>query len=165
MSDNELRNLEKEAKLNPGDETLQARWLQARMRSGEKSRVFWKIKEKKTGQFATGKLNATFGYSSPTYFSKEGKEWSDKDEVYKYLKRVTEKAEKERGAFSDNLLQRIKNSDIIEYRVMECSRSSGAEELERAELEHIRIQKEESLKKLKALEEKEKSILERRTEE
>jgi len=155
MADNEILNLEEEVTLNPNDLNLKVKLFNTMARSlGQEFSTYWKVREKKTGLFATGRHgDYSYNYDND-HFSTQGKEWTKKDELYKYLKKGIEKKK-------SGLSERLKNSEIIEYQTLTLSKVTAdiAEEMKSLELEILRMEKESNLKRIQELEEKEKELL------
>ena len=156
MSDEELRNLEREAQISPGDEETQIKFFNARARaSGQIFTIYWKIREKKTGLFSCGRLTADpYRGNSDSLFSNLGKVWSSKNSMYTFLKKGIQKKE-------GGLNERLKRSEIIEYQTLTLDRviTNMDEELNSLELEMLRAEKDAGLKRIKELEAKEKKLL------
>lgn len=157
MSDEELRNLEREVQANPEDPDLQLKFFNARARaSGQNFVVYWKIREKKTGLFCSGRLTADPYRRDESLFTPAGKAWTDKNTMYTFLRKGVQK--KERG-----LGERLKRSEIVEYQTLtlESVLTNMDDELNSLELEILRAEKDANLKRVKELEAKEKKLLSR----
>ena len=139
MADTDIRRLERDAAADPSDLETLSRLVNARVRMGEEIDIYWKIRHK-DGKFCSGVLHWD-NYDRRHFFTSIGKNWSDKTELYKFIKKAVE-------GKNEQLNKLLKDSEVIEYRTIEFEKTPLESMFEQAELEILRAEKIDLEKRL-----------------
>lgn len=155
MADTDVRRLERDASLNPNDPETLSKLMNAKTRTGEEIDIYWKILHPASGEFCSGVTESRSGWRGRPLFSYEGKTWTDKTELYKFIQKAI-------ACRNTSLIDKLKTCEVVEYRTLAYERVSLTTMFDQAEVELLRAEKVALEKKLaekeKLLAQKEKRI-------